>query len=103
MLAAPVPRAESDTGELMSVVAHPGDRPGHVVVEVTGEVDTSTAPLLQLCLDSQTDQRGLRELVVDLGQVTVLGTAGVAALARAHRRCRSRGTRLVLRCTARGG
>jgi len=68
-----------------------------VVVQVIGEVDAYTAPLLQLCLDSQATQRGLRELVVDLEQVTVLGAAGVTVLAQAHQRCRMRGARLVIR------
>jgi anti-anti-sigma factor len=40
----------------------------------------------------------LRELVVDLAPVTFLGAAGVTVLARAHRRCPTRGARLVLRC-----
>jgi anti-anti-sigma factor len=68
-----------------------------MVVQVTGEVDAYTAPLLQLCLDSQATQRGLRELVVDLEQVTFLGAAGNTVLAQAHRRCRMRGARLVIR------
>jgi anti-anti-sigma factor len=92
-----IPLATPDPGRLLSVTAVPGERPGRVVVQVTGEVDTFTAPLLELCLDSQAEQHGLRELVVDLEQVTFLGAAGVRALAVAYRRCRSRGTRLVLR------
>jgi anti-sigma B factor antagonist len=87
--------------QLLSVTTVRGDRPGRVLVDVTGEVDNATAPLLRLCLDSQTAQRELRELVVDLAEVTVLGPAGVTALTRAHRRCRRRGARLVLRCAGR--
>jgi len=70
-------------------------------VDVVGEVDTVTAPLLQLCLDSQTRRRDVRELVVDLEQVTVLDAHGVAVLVRAHRRCVRRGVRLLLRCAGR--
>src|SRR3954453_10219191 len=88
-------------GQLLSVTVLPGDAPGRAVVEVIGEVDDSTAPLLQLCLDSRTDQPDLRELVVDLEQVTVLGADGVAALSRAHRRCARRGVRVLLRCGGR--
>ena len=90
-----------DPAQLLSVTARPGDRPGQVVVDVAGEVDDATAPLLQLCLDSRTDQPGLRELVVDLEQVTHLGADGVAALARARRRCVRGGARLVLRYAGR--
>jgi anti-anti-sigma factor len=72
-----------------------------VVVQVTGVVDAYTAPLLQLCLDSQATQRGLRELVVDLKKVSSLGAAGVTVLARARRRCRMRGARLVIRAGGR--
>jgi anti-anti-sigma factor len=97
VLAAPVAKAAADSGRLLSVTAVPGERPGRVVVDVIGEVDAYTAPLLQLCLHSQTTRRGLRQLVVDLKQVTFLGAAGVTVLAEADRRCRMRGARLVLR------
>ena len=101
MLPTPVPRADPHPERLLSVTAVRGEHPGRVVVEVTGGVDGYTAPLLQLCLDSQATQPGLRELVVDLAQVTFLGAAGVTVLAQAHRRCRTRGARLVLRCAGR--
>jgi anti-anti-sigma regulatory factor len=84
------------TGQL-SVTVVPGERPGRAIVEVVGEVTASTVPLLQLCLDSRTDQPDLRELVVDLAQATGLEPDGTAALARARRRCARRGIRLVLR------
>jgi len=101
VVAVPTPSPAPEPGQLLSVTALPGDRPGHVLVEVTGEVDSSTAPLLQLCLDSQTDRDGLRELTVDLNQVSFLGAAGVAALARARQRCRERSVRLVLHSAGR--
>jgi anti-anti-sigma factor len=97
----PAHRSAPDAEQLLAVTTLPGTRPGRVVVEVTGEVDTYTAPLLGACLDSQSGRRGLRELIVDLEQVTILGTAGVAALAQARRRCRMRGARLVVRCGGR--
>ncbi|WP_222268996.1 STAS domain-containing protein [Modestobacter marinus] len=90
----PVPQRE----QLLSVTVLPGSSRDQVVVEVVGEVDAFTAPLLEACLQSQTDRRGLTELVVDLEQVTFLGAAGIASLASAHRRCRSRAARLVLHC-----
>jgi len=99
--ATPVLPATPDPGQLLSLTARAGNRPGSVVVDVTGEVDTFTVPLLELCLDSQGNRRDLRELVVDLDQVTFLGVVGVAALARAHRRCARRGVRLVVQCDGR--
>ena len=91
------PPTDPGPRDLLSVVAVPGPRPTSVVVEVTGEVDAYTAPALEVCLQSQARQRGLRVLVVDLSGVTFLGAAGVAVLARAHQRCLARGAELVVR------
>jgi anti-sigma B factor antagonist len=89
------------SGELLSVTTLPATRPGRVVVEVVGEVDSYTAPALDICLLSQATQPGVRELVVHLGRVTFLGNAGVRVLAQADRRCRMRGARLVIRTNGR--
>jgi anti-anti-sigma factor len=94
MSLSPAPERE----QLLSVTVRSGGPRGQVVVEVVGEVDAFTAPLLEACLQQQTDRRGLTELVVDLEDVSFLGAAGIASLASAHRRCRSRAARLVLRC-----
>ena len=51
-------RDGNDPGQLLSVSSLPGTRAGQVVVEVTGEVDTYTAPVLDLCLRSQARRRG---------------------------------------------
>jgi anti-anti-sigma factor len=87
----------SDPGRLLSVHTVTDPRPDRVVVEVVGEVDSETAPALDLCLRSQAGQPGVRELVVDLTGVTFLGAAGVEVLAQADRRCRRRAGRLVVR------
>jgi anti-sigma B factor antagonist len=84
-----------DADRLLSATAVPDSR-GRVVVEVVGELDTYSAPLLELCLHSQAAQPGLRELVVDLQGVTFLGAAGMSVLADANDRCRRRGARLVV-------
>jgi anti-anti-sigma factor len=81
------------------VTTVPGRGAGRVVVEVRGEVDAATAPLLQACLDTQSASAGLRELVVDLRGATSRDAAGATALTRARRRCAARGARLVLRGT----
>ncbi len=96
MLHTPASPAAPDAGQLLSVTAVSGTRPGSVFVEVTGEVDAHTAPVLDACLHSQTRRRGVHEVVVDLSQVAFLGAAGITALAQAHRRCRMRGARLVV-------
>jgi anti-anti-sigma factor len=79
----------------VSTVSDP--RPGRVVVEVVGDVASSTAPALGICLSSQARRAGLRELVVFLGQVTFLDVAGVEVLAEAGRDCRERGARMIIR------
>jgi anti-anti-sigma factor len=90
-------RSGSDAGPLLSVHTVTDPRPGRAVVEVVGEVDRETAPVLEVCVRSQASRPGVRELVVDLARVTYLGTAGVEVLVHADRRCRRRGVRLVVR------
>jgi anti-anti-sigma factor len=97
VLHSPARRTALDPDPLLSVTTVPDPRPGRVVVEVVGEVDSYTAPALDACLRSQASQPGVRELVVYLGQVTFLDAAGVTVLAQADRRCRMRGARLVIR------
>ena len=85
-----------DRVRLLSVTALPSARPDHAVVEVAGEVDTYTAPLLDACLTTQTRRRGVATLTVDVERVTFMGAAGVTVLAQAQRRCQIRGTRLLV-------
>ncbi len=95
-------RPTVDRDRLLSVAAVPGCPRGRVTVEVDGEVDGYTVPLLEACLDAQTSRPWLRTLVVDLERVRFLGAAGVAALVRAHARCTARGARLEVRCPEQG-
>jgi anti-anti-sigma factor len=83
--------------ELLSVTGSAVDARGRVVVEVRGEVDASTAPVLEACLDGQVGRRKVRVVVVDLEGVTFFGAAAVAVLVRVRRRCLARGARLVVR------
>ncbi|HEX6340270.1 glycosyltransferase [Umezawaea sp.] len=62
---------------------------GAVVVTVTGEVDTATAPLLA---DRVARVRDARAVIVDLSGVRLLAAAGVTVLVTAHRACGGRGT-----------
>jgi anti-sigma B factor antagonist len=52
---------------------------------VTGEVDSSSAPLLREHIDTLLDGT-LSELTIDLAGVTFLDSAGLCVLAAAHRR-----------------
>jgi anti-anti-sigma factor len=90
-------RPTPESAQLLSVTTVPGSHPGRVVVEVVGEVDAYTAPVLDACLTSQSRRADVHELTVQLGRVTFLDAAGIKALARADRRCRRRGARLIIR------
>ena len=54
-------------------------------VRAVGEIDSTTAPLLNQHLGVVLDT-DVRELTVDLGGVTFLDSAGLCVLATAHRR-----------------
>jgi anti-sigma B factor antagonist len=54
-------------------------------VTAAGEIDSTSAPVLRQQLDTLLDG-DVRELTVDLGQVTFLDSAGLCVLAAAHRR-----------------
>ncbi len=56
-----------------------------VCVTATGEIDSTSAPVLRQKLDAVLES-GLRELTVDLGGVTFLDSAGLCVLAATHRR-----------------
>jgi anti-sigma B factor antagonist len=62
-------------------------------VSAVGEIDSTSAPQLHAELDAQLDT-GVRELVVDLGRVTFLDSAGLCALAATHRRANVEGVTL---------
>jgi anti-anti-sigma factor len=90
----------SDLEQLLSITALPEGRPGRVVVQVRGEVDSYTEPLLRACLHSQITRPAVTELVVDLRKVTFLGAAGIAALLWARNACQARGIRFTVRAGA---
>jgi anti-sigma B factor antagonist len=54
-------------------------------VTTSGEVDSTSAPVLRQHLDALLDG-DVREFTVDLSQVTFLDSAGLCVLAAAHRR-----------------
>jgi len=79
---------------LDTVVSRP--RPDTVLLEVDGEVDTLTAPRLQVGLDAALDAAGDAAVVVDLTSVTFLASSGLAVLIGGARRMSGNGRRLHL-------
>lgn len=69
------------------------------VVHVVGEIDTLTAPVLRAQLDDQI--AAVRLLVLDLTDVTFLGSAGLAVLVAAKDDADRREHRLRLVCGSR--
>ena len=74
---------EPPTTDLVSVTVS-GTGP-IVRVIATGEVDSTSAPVLRQHLETLLDG-DVRELTIDLAQVTFLDSAGLCVLAAAHRR-----------------
>ncbi|GAA4737549.1 hypothetical protein GCM10023328_17720 [Modestobacter marinus] len=67
-------------------------------VSVSGEVDSATAPGLRGCLLEVVQRPGTTTVEVDLRGVTFLDSAGLSALATAHRAALAAGRELRVRC-----
>jgi len=67
-------------------------------VTISGEVDSSTAPGLRNCLLEVIARPGTSPVEVDLRGVTFLDSAGLSALATAHRAAQASGRVLAMRC-----
>ncbi|HJT02599.1 MAG TPA: STAS domain-containing protein [Pseudonocardiaceae bacterium] len=68
-----------------------------VVVRVTGELDTLTAPAVDAQLtDLRADLAESAALVLDLSDLTFMSSAGLALLVTHHERCAEQGNRLVV-------
>jgi anti-sigma B factor antagonist len=87
-----------DVGEVVrfDVVPHGEDAR---VVHVVGEIDTLTAPVLRAQLDEHLP--AVQLLVLDMSQVTFLGSAGLAVLVAAKDDADRRRNRLRLVCGSR--
>ncbi len=89
---------EPPTTDLVSVnVARTGPA---ACVSAAGEVDSTSAPVLRQELDDLLDG-DVRELTVDLGQVTFLDSAGLCVLAAAHRRAVRQGVTMRVLASSR--
>jgi anti-sigma B factor antagonist len=67
-------------------------------VTVVGEVDSATAPGLRDCLLAVLARPGAAAVDVDLSDVTFLDSAGLSALATAHRAALAADRVLRIRC-----
>jgi anti-sigma B factor antagonist len=67
-------------------------------VSVSGEVDSTTAPGLRNCLLEVIARPGTAPIEVDLRGVTFLDSAGLSALATAHRAAVAADRVLQMRC-----
>jgi len=83
-----------DAGTPLAVAVD--DRGGVFVVHADGEVDLSTAPLLDGALDAGLAS-GRRTVVVDLRQVSFIDCTGIGLLTQARCRARRQGIRLHIR------
>jgi anti-sigma B factor antagonist len=68
------------------------------LITVSGEVDSATAPGLRGCLLEVLARPGVEVVEVDLSHVTFLDSAGLSALATAHRAAEAAGRTLRMRC-----
>jgi anti-sigma B factor antagonist len=86
--------AGSDLSEFLeTAISHP--RPGTVVLTVSGEIDTLTAPPFTAAADELVASEG-EALVIDLSGVRFLASSGLAVLISAAHRAEERGLRLQL-------
>jgi anti-sigma B factor antagonist len=71
---------------------------GRGVITVQGEIDLATVGALRTAIVEAT-QTGVRELTLDLDQVTYIDSSGLGTLIGAHKRLDAAGGRLVVLCT----
>lgn len=70
--------------------------PARVVVTVRGELDAATVPQLRASFAELVDEQQVLCLVVDVGGLTFIDSAGVHALVEASETLRRRGGELAL-------
>lgn len=88
------PLNDIDDSELLSVTVHQPDR-AVWIVHVAGELDMLTSPLLHDHLNKLFATRPDR-LVIDLSQISFLGSAGLQVLLEARRAADQQATTLQL-------
>ena len=94
----PVPRGGEADDQITLSVSTPAER--QVLIEVGGEVDMVTSPQLRAAvLDQFAADTEL--VVLDLDEVTFLGTSGLAVLIEVREAAHAAGRELRIACTAR--
>ena len=64
-------------------------------LQLTGEVDAATAPLLEASIVDAAGA-GAREIVLDCGDLSFIDSSGLSVLVASHKRLRDRGCLLVV-------
>jgi anti-anti-sigma factor len=82
------------TSPVLRVTSH-WVRPGVQVYALIGEIDLATAPIMRRAL-TESEQRRIPRMVVDLSRVRFLGVAGACVLMTAADRARDQQRRLSL-------
>lgn len=85
--------AGGDDGTVVEVTVH--EVAGAAVVEVTGEVDATTAPTLAGAIDALL-AAGTTRVVLDLAGTSLLDSTGIGVLVWGNRQLRSAGGALAL-------
>jgi anti-sigma B factor antagonist len=71
--------------------------PAGVLVSVAGEIDMDTAPPMEEALVAAAEHAtASTPLLLDLREVSFLGSAGLNLMVACHQRCRAAGTSLVV-------
>jgi anti-sigma B factor antagonist len=94
----PVPRGGEADDQITLAVSTPAEK--QTLIEVGGEVDMVTSPQLRVAVLDQF-AAGTELVVLDLDEVTFLGTSGLAVLIEVREAAHSAGRELRIACTAR--
>ena len=68
---------------------------GGAVLELAGEIDLSTAPMVDAQFESLAD-RGITDVVIDATQVTFMDSSGLAALLAGQKLIHSKGSSVLV-------
>lgn len=79
----------------MDIEINPRQVGAHVVLDVSGEVDVHTAPMLDAALTGHLDE-GAESLVLDLSAVEFLDSTGLGVLIKTLKRSREQGAAFQL-------
>ena len=64
-----------------------------LLLEVSGRVDTTTAPELESCINEST--KGVKELVLDLKDMAYISSAGLRVMLKAHKLMSAQGSLII--------